>query len=245
MFEKNFEEIDLNNKLKTAVTEQKEEEVQRLLALDNPPYVDHEINGVPLILYAAQHKNWKIVEELYNAEANLDVKIDYMNWYLIHECIKSAPDRVTKAVMEYSNMNVQTKDGKTPLMLAIQEDNKMVVEKIVDGQLSNLALTDKNGENAAHYASKNKQYDLLIKLIENGCPINKLNNDNQSPIDLIEDVSFRENLPKVLSTLNKMHLKKESSQQSENSVVKSEDLSQSVENVEKPKLSGLSKIKRR
>ncbi len=242
MFEKDFEKINLNNKLNDAVINQNCEEVKKLLSLDEPPLVDHEINGVSLILYAAQHKNWDIVEELYNAEANLDVKIDYFDWYLLHECVKYAPDRVTKAVIEYSNINAQTKDGRTALMVALQEGKDGMADYLLDLKLTDLSLADKNHENAAHYAAKNKKYDLLIKLIEYGCPINKLNKEGKSPIDLIEDVAFRENLPKVLSSLKKMPFK--------NDTVKVEaevvaEVEQESVKEEKPKLSGLSKIKRK
>ncbi len=243
MFEKDFDKINLNNKLNDAVISQKCDEVKSLLSLDEPPFVDHEINGVPLILYAAQHKNWDIVEELYNAEANLDVKIDYFDWYLIHECVKSAPDRVTKAVIEYSNINAQTKDGRTALMVSIQENKDSMADYILDLKLTDLSLCDKNQENAAHYAAKFKKYDLLIKLIEHGCPVNKLNKEDKSPIDLIEDVAFRENLPKVLSSLKKLNVNSGGKKEKDLEVEAKEEQESVAE--EKPKLSGLSKIKRK
>lgn len=246
MFEKNFNQINLNNELNTAVINSDLSKVKYLLSQEDIPFVDHEINGVALILYAAQHKDWEILEELYNQGAELNVKIPYMDWYLIHECIKSAPDRVTKAIIEYCDMNAKTKDGKTPLMVAIKENKIDMANYIVDLKLLDFSMSDKNGNNAAHIAAENGYYDLFLKLIENNTPINKENKDGKTPIDLISDVSFKENLPKIIGELSKQKIKNKIKPTiDESSSNTSSNSKEATEEVVKPKVSGLSSIKRK
>lgn len=241
MFEKSFNKINVNNELNEAVTAGNIDRVKKLFNEEDQPYVDHEINGVAVILYAAQHKNWDIVEELYNQEANLDVKVPYLDWFLIHECIKNAPDRVTKAIIEYCNINVKTKDGKTPLMVAIKEDKTEMANYLVDLGTSDLSLVDKNGENAGHYAVKSKNYDLFFKLIEKNVPLSQKNNDGLTSVDLISDVSLKENLPKIIGQLSKTKDKENNIEKTVESIEEKNEVT--IE--EKPKLKGLSSIKRK
>lgn len=237
MFTKNFNKININHELNEAIINSNLEKVKSLFLMENQPFVDHEINGVPLILFAAQHKDWEIVEVLYNQGANLDVKVMPFNWYLIHECIKNAPDKVTNAVLEYCNINAQTKDGKTPLMVAIKEKKIGMANYLVDGGKTDLSLIDKKQNNAAHYAAELGEYELFIKLIQSGTPINKENYDGQTPIDLIKDMAFKENLPKILGEIAKSEKVKMIEP-----TINTEIL---VEKKEEKKLSGLSSIKRK
>ncbi len=241
MFEKSFNKINVNNELNEAVIAGNCQRIKELFDLEDAPYIDHEINGVAIILYAAQHKNWYIVEELYNREANLDVKVPYLDWHLIHECIKNAPERVTKAVIEYCNINVKTKDGKTPLMVAISENKIDMANYLVDLGTSDLSLVDKNYENVVHYAAKTNNYDLLLKLIEKNAPLNQKNKENLTPIDLITDVSLKENLPKIIGQFNKIKEKEATNIVEE----KADDKKIQKIEEEKPKLKGLSSIKRK
>lgn len=236
MFEKDYNLVNLNNELNDAVIEGNISKVKELFELEDPPFVDHEINGVALIMYAAQKANWDLVEVLYNQEANLDVMVPYLDWYLIHECIKNAPDRVTKAVMEYSNINVQTKSGLTPLMVAIKEGKSEMASHIIDVGLSDLSIVDKNLDNAAHIAAKTNNLELFLKLSEKGCPLNKENKEGQTPIDCIEDISFKENFVKILNT-------RVTNKHSETEVKSS--VEEVIEQTTSPKVTGLSKIKRR
>lgn len=242
MFEKDFEKLNLNKKLIDAVLESNHEEVERLFALEEPPFVDTEHNSVPLILYSAQKKDWKMVEIFYNNNADLDAQVPYVQWHLVHECVKNAPERVTKAVVEYCNINAQTKDGKTALMVALKENNLSMADFLIDTARMDLALVDKDGNNAAHYAAKHGHYDTFIKLAQAKIPLNKENNEGKTPIDTLEDVSFKENLPKILGELSKIEKKKTV----EIETVETDTSVQKVEQeIQKPKVSGLSSIKRK
>ncbi len=243
MFEKDYNKINLNNELVEAVLKSNLEKAKELFALESPPYVNVEINGVPLILHAAQKKDWAMVEELYNMEADLDAKVPYLQWHLIHECVKNAPERVAKAVIDYCNINAQTKDGKTALMVAIKEEKQEMANHLVDLGRMDLSIVDKEHKNAAHYAAQFGQYELFIKLIQAGAPINKEDKEGKTPVDLITDPTFKENLPKVLGELAKIEkIKKKDLEEDSTVIVQVEEIKK--EEV-KPKVSGLSSIKRR
>lgn len=80
----------------------------------------------------------------------------------------------------------------------------------------------------------------MLSLGEKKLPFNQLNKSNESVLDLIEDLSFKENLPKMIGKLIKEENKEELVENKE--VV---DGNQVVE-VEKPKkIGGLSSIKRK
>lgn len=244
MFQKEFNQTNINNEFIDAVMKSDLEKVKDMFKSEHQPFVDIEINGVPVILYSAQKEDWAMVEELYNMEADLDAKVPYLQWHLIHECVKTAPDKVTNAILEYCNINAQTKAGKTALMVAITENKIAMAEHLIDLGRMDLSIVDTDHNNAAHYAAKNGLYDLFIKLSQAGTPINKTNKNGESPIDLITDVTFKENLPKVLGELAKIEKQKQSVENEEDS-----DSKEVVEEVKaeapKSKVSGLSSIKRK
>lgn len=239
MFNKDYDLVNLNNELNEAVIAGDLNKIKHLFSLEETPYVDHEINGIPVIMYSAQKAMWDLVEEFYNLEANLDAKVPYMDWYLIHECVKNAPDRVTKAILEYCNINSQTKDGKTALMVASNEKKLDIADYFLDFGKFDLSITDKNFNNIAHYFATNKQYELFIKSVEMGCPINQENKDGRTPLDLIEDPTFKENFSKILSS----RIKKDKGQEENQDDTISDN--QQINTEPKPKVTGLSKIKRR
>ena len=243
MFENEFNQVNINNEFIDAVMQGNLQKVKDMFEAENQPYIDSEINGVPVILYAAQKKDWAIVEELYAIGADLDAKVPYLQWHLIHECVKTAPDKITNAILEYCNINAQTKVGKTALMVASDEGKIAMAEHLVDSGRMDLSITDAEHNNAAHYAAKNSQYDLFIKIAQAGTPLNKQNKKGETPMDLLADPTFKENLPKILGELAKIEkLKNNTEEASESEEVKVE--AKAVEPV-KPKVSGLSSIKKK
>ncbi len=233
------EDRELTQKLVEAVLEKEHAKIEELFNSENKPNVDAEFNGMPLIIYAAQKKDWQTVNILYDNFANLDAKIELSNWHLIHECVLNAPDNVFNALIQYCDLNVRDRYGKTPLMVLIEEGKLDRAEKLLKQGIS-VAITDKNNENAGHYAARKNAYDILLSLGEKKLPFNQLNKSNESVLDLIEDLSFKENLPKMIGKLIKEENKEELVENKE--VV---DGNQVVE-VEKPKkIGGLSSIKRK
>jgi ankyrin repeat protein len=247
MFEDKYNQDQLNSALSQAVLSQNNQKVKELLMGEKKPSLEISISGIPLILFVAQKGNWELVELFYDEGANLDVQIDYLNWFLIHECIKNAPTNVANAIIEYANVNVQTKKGKTPLMIALEEKKFQYIDLLLE-KGSGLSLKDSNGNNIAHYAAKMKDYELFLKLAENKVPLNHTNKDMETPIDCIEDVSFKENLPQMLQQFELRTMKKENSLNITNQNISNDEevnKSNKISKEDIPKVQGLSKIGRK
>lgn len=199
MFNNTQEKIELNKQFEDAVLQGNIDKVRELFAEnkseDQIPYIDIEFQAAPGIMVAAQQGNWEMVEELYNLGADLDVKVMPQKWYLINECISNAPERVTKAIISYSNVNVQNNKGETPLMIAIKRQKGFMAEFLLETDRVDLSLVNDNLENAAHYAAREKNHELFLSLIAKGVPLLRKNKEGKTPIDLIEDEAFRLSLP--------------------------------------------------
>jgi hypothetical protein len=242
MFDQTKNKIELNRQFEEAVMKKDIEKIRSLFSEDkdevDKPYLNYEMLTAPGIMVAAQNGAWDIVEELYNLGADLDVKIMPYRWYLLHECIANAPDRVTKAIIQESNINTQTTKGETPLMIAISREKGIIAEYLVETGRVDMILTNNNNENVAHYAARAKNYDLFIKLVAKGVSLLKKNKEGKTPIDLIEDDTFRLSLP---TEFEKM------------AIVEKTDVKQDIEekiseldtSIPVKKVSGLSSIKRK
>lgn len=243
MFESRLNQDKLDNELTNAILKEDTDKIKSLLEQELKPNLNIEISGVPMILFVAQKSNWELVEMFYDEGANLDVELAYLNWFLIHECIKNAPANVTNAIIEYANVNVQTKKGKTPLMIALEEKKHQYIDTLLE-KGSDLSLKDSNWNNIAHYAAQMKNYELFLKFAEAGAPLNHTNKEGKTPIECIEDVSFRENLPQMLKQFDMKSSKKEKvldNLQIDNSNESSNEQSKE----EGKKVQGLSKIGRK
>lgn len=274
MFEKTEKKYDLNNNYQQAVEAGDIEKVKSLFSPlydlrekendlndeeyaelakkvdEQIPYLDFEMVTTQGIMRAAQLANWELLEVLYDLGAELDVKITPQEWYLIHECIASAPDKVSKAIIDYANVNVQTAKGETPLMVAVKRNKEVMTSYLLESGRVDLNLRDKLGNNVAHYAALTENNNLLLILIEKGVHFLVKNKEGKTPLDLIEDESFRMSLPehlqKIESTGTEIALNKDEAELV-TSHSETEILPQSnVEEVaDKPKVSGLSKIKKK
>lgn len=214
------------------------------------PYIDYIMVTTQGIMRAAQKENWELVKVLYNLNASIDdVKILPHHWYLIHECIDRAPLNITKAIIDGANVNVKTAQGETPFMLAIKREKSEITEYLLESGRVQLNEVDKKGNSAAHYAVLTENYDLFLKIIEKGAWFLNKNKEGKTPVDLIEDQSFRlsfdEHLEKIEAAGNKISL----ANAEENSVseILTKDIVDEVKTIEpqKPKVSGLSKIQRK
>ena len=239
MFEKLSSKNDLNRQFSDAVFANDLEKVKNLFDEKNEsaPNIELELVSGTAILIAAMKKNWELFEVLYGLNANLDVKLISNDWHLIHECVKNAPFKIVEAISEYCELDAQTETGKTALMVAIREKNKIVAEFLIKTGKLNLSIYDNDGNNAAHYAAKSGQNDIFMLLIKEGVPLNKKNKIDKYPADLIEDEFFKSSIPKIVK---------------QEKIIKEENVSQKLEETpenhippEKEKLKGLSSIKRK
>lgn len=233
------EEISLAHTFHDAVQNRDLELVKKLIA-DNPDIsIDTDMVTVPPILYAAQKEDWPMVLYLYEIGANLEVKSHPYDWFLAHECILNSPTNVWKSVLTYCNINAQTADGETPLMIAIKNDKDDIVNFMLDTDRCSLSLSDINKENALHYAAKYNKQDIFLKIL-NKSKLNILNQQNKKglfPEELLTDEIFKSELPKrIIENDKNIQLEEKVLMPS----VKKEE-----KNKEVSKVTGLSSIKKK
>jgi ankyrin repeat protein len=239
MYENLSKKLDLDRKFNDALFSWDIEAVKELFAdnIENKPDINRDLVSCPAILIAAMEKQWDMFELLYTLEADLDVKLISNDWHLIHECVKNAPVEITTTLTEYCNLNVQTEDGKTPLMIAIREKNGTVANLLLNTKTLRLDFADIKGDNAAHYAARAGMDELFLSLIREGVPLNRKNKEGKYPADLIENEFFKQSIPQVEAQIVKESKKATVQESLDEKPKKSED---------KPAgLSGLSKIKKK
>jgi len=197
MFENISKKMDLDRAFSEAVLSWDIEKVQELFAQDKElvPNIDKELVTAPGILLAAIHQKWDMFNLLYELGADLNVKTINNGWHLIHECVKNAPLNISTGIMEYCDIDSQTEDGRTPLMVAIKEKNSKLALSILEHAPS-LSLEDSKGNNAGHYAAQYGMNDLFLRLIKDGLALNRKNKEGKYPADLIEDEFFKSSVPK-------------------------------------------------
>lgn len=212
----------------------------------NIPFINYEILTTSGIMFAAQMGKWDIVIELFNLNADIDVRIEPLNWYFVQECIAKAPDNILYPVLDCANLNVKTKNGETPLMTAIKKNKDDVSNYLLNHQniIIDYSICDNDLNNYAHYAAKHEKYDLLLKLVEKGVPILSKNKNGETPIDLIQDDIFRMTLPEKLEKISASGKNVVFNIDGSKKVAKFSKKEDKSTEKEKPRLKGLSVINR-
>lgn len=254
MFEGASRRLDLNKAFEEAVRNGDVEAVKSMFAVgdgEETPDLDFEMTNAPGIMIAAQNGDWDMVRALFNLGADVDVKIMPMRWHFIDECIVSAPEKIAKHMIEYANINAQTKKGETPLMVALARKKGVLADAILDSDRSNLSLLNVKGESAAHYAAREGEYGLLMKLALKGASLFLPNEEGKTPIDLIDDPKFKASLPDEMEKASKKAVEENevrlATKAKEVSDIEEARLAaaKAEKTPEKKGLSGLSSIKRK
>lgn len=208
------------------------------------PDVNGEIQDNPLILFAAKRKNWKMVSELYFQGANIDVCDVSHGWYLVNEIILNASDKMFEALSAEFNMDVATRDGNSPLMIALKNDKFERAEYLLKNTAVQYSTVNNKKENVGHEAIRKERYDFFLELVRAGMTYDLKNKEGKTPLDLIENVIVKDNLEQKIKAL-KEEVKVRQAASGKKAVVVEEAAPIEVK-VEEPKkkVSGLSSIKR-
>lgn len=246
MFQSRQKLMELIEEYHVAVKNNDINKVEEILDRDGVPnnLIDSEYFNVAPILFAVQEKFWDLALKLFEREADLEVKTEPFNWYLLHECTVNAPDKLFRNVVQYADFTVTNRDGKTALMVAIEKEKYDRVEYMLENKKASLVAKDKNKRTALHYAAINGNHNLFLDLVKKGANIFEEDKDKKNPMDLLKDEIFRNNLPHLLENikieLDKPKLRKDeilSVEEQLTSETKSND-----EEIKKPKISSLGKL---
>lgn len=200
----------------------------------------------PYILIAAQNEHWAMVKFLIENDAKCDVKNRY-GFTLAHQIVLNAPVEVIKELFPLlieKGVAVNRKDtlhGDTPFLLAIKNDRDDVVDYLFSLDDVSKNAKDDNGKNTLHHSAIMKKKELFIKLWEAGVPIDTPDKQNKLPADYIEDPAWKAQLPTIENAFKNVAVENE--KESKGDAVVSQDLP--VVEEDKPKVAGLSSIKKR
>lgn len=248
-FEKTSKMIALQDKLIHAVIKGEIETVRELLEPENKtedtliPDVNGDVQDVPLILFAATRGDWKMVSEFYFYGANIDVCSVSRGWHLVNEVTVNASDKTFEALVPEFDMDVVTRDGNSPLMVALMKEKYDRARYLLENSVIQVSVVNLNKENAGHLAIKKGQNDLFLKLVEHGMPYDVKNKEGKTALDLIEDPLVKEDLKIATKKLEEKG-KVRYSAGSESVYVPEEQKEEVKEVKEVKKLGGLSSIKR-
>lgn len=244
MFQNRQKLIELVNQYHLAVKNNDISKVEEYLDSEDSPagLIDTEYLNVSPIMYAAQEGFWDLTLKLFEREANLDVKTEPFNWYLLHECIVNGPDKVFRNVVKYANFAVKTKEGQNALMIAIEKGKFERADYLLDNGKAVIYDKDNKKRTALHYAALQNNQDLFIKLVQKGANIFEEDKDKKNPMDLLTDEIFRNSLPTLLEKMKIEVIKnnKEEVKTLENEI--QDEIKVSATEEIKPKISSLSKL---
>ncbi|EAY03221.1 hypothetical protein TVAG_421090 [Trichomonas vaginalis G3] len=146
-----------------------------------------EINGTfskkPVSFFAFNSKNPEITKYLVSKGLDLNSYFEPQNIYLIHYIITKCNSKIGLALEKYIDLSVVDGNGKSPLILAI--DNKLsreIIEKLINKNHDLVNMNDKEGKYPLYYALKYINSDVIKLLLENGVNPNTTQYDNQDII---------------------------------------------------------------
>lgn len=213
---------------------------------ENPlkPDVNGEIQDHPLILFAAKRKDWKMVSELYFQGANIDVCDAAHGWYLINEVLLNASDKMFEAMAVEFNLDVATRDGNSPLMIALKNDKFERAEFLLRNTAAQYSTINNKKENVGHEAIRKGRYDFFIELVKAGMSYDLKNKEGKTPLDLIENAMVRADMEQKIEALKENMDVRRAANYKKVEVAQVEETAQVKAEEPKKKVSGLSSIKR-
>ncbi|CAG2203405.1 unnamed protein product [Mytilus edulis] len=159
------------------------EMVKLLVGAKRPANVnDENLHGRRPVWIAARNKNTEIMELL--VEGNQECQVNFTDREkgtspLFEAVIGSCPDVARILIHARADVNMrklgQENGPDTPLTKAIQQDNKEIVQLLLNS-LAKMKSKSENGLTALHYAVAYKRYDICEVLLEHGAKLHARTN---------------------------------------------------------------------
>lgn len=244
MFQNRQKLMELIGLYHKAVSENDIVKVEECLDREDAPdsLIDEEYYNVAPILYAAQEGFWDMTLKLFERQAELDVKTDPFKWYLLHECIVNAPDKVFTNVVKYADFTVKTIDGKNPLMIAIEKEKFDRAMYLLENKKAVIYDKDNYNRTALHYAALKNNKEIFLELVKRGANVFEEDKQKKNAMDLLTDELFRNSLPTLLENMKIELATPKKTESLEINVPEMTVVSEKQENNEKPKISSLGKL---
>ncbi|WP_265022323.1 ankyrin repeat domain-containing protein [Wolbachia endosymbiont (group B) of Ischnura elegans] len=143
-----------------------------------------EMYGKTSLDLAIQKGYEDIVEVLKQKQLDLDKE-------LLISTEKGDLEKVRDGIRQGVNVNVQGRQGWTPVFWAIQKNNFNIVELLLDNN-ADIKVKDDEGWTPIHWAVQLGSLDVVKRLVERGADVNALTADGRTPYDLAINQNYRE-----------------------------------------------------
>jgi cytohesin len=140
-------------------------------------------NGNTPLSIAMQEGNQAVIEMLLAAE-NINVNFkDGSGDTLLHSALKRGNEEAFKGLIaKGADVNGPDKDGKTPLLVAIEEDKQSFISILLQAGNINVDAKDSLGNTLLHSALKRGNEEAFKGLIAKGADVNGPDKDGKTPL---------------------------------------------------------------
>jgi len=152
------------------------------------------------IYQAIKSKNLEILELLLSRVNPLNVK-DNNAFSPLMRSILLSKDAVHLIVQGKCDVNYQTPDGKTALMLACKSKDLDIVKLLVENG-ADMKMKGSNGQTPVHWAVESGRIEILDYILDNGGDPLVVDNQGQTPAHLLVSCSPSEFIPIMTLLLN-------------------------------------------
>jgi len=131
--------------------------------------------------FIVKYKNYNYLKYLLSDNDFKDKVEDKEILSLIHYVIHEKKDtKALQLLLDYRMNNFKKdKNGKTPMMYAVESKNEEIVEMILRNGFQ-INETDNNGETALFYSVKDKNFKMMKFLIDKGADVEVKNNNSEN-----------------------------------------------------------------
>ena len=122
----------------------------------------------------------------------------------IHEAAETGNiDVVKQHLAAGTDVNAKDEDGYTPLHFAVANDDKELAELLIAAGADMNAKTDMFEETPLHVAVVLGNKEIVELLIAKGADVNSMNENGQTPLDLLSSVEPKGEIAKIVDLLRK------------------------------------------
>ncbi|WP_353286446.1 ankyrin repeat domain-containing protein [Wolbachia endosymbiont (group A) of Crataerina pallida] len=136
-----------------------------------------------------------IVEVLKQKQLDLDKE-------LLIAAEKGDLEKVRESIRRGANVNIQDRQGWTPLFWAIQKNNFNIIELLLDNS-ADIKVKDNEGWTPLHWAVSLGSLDIVEHLVERGADVNASTADGRTPLDIARDKGYNNIVNYLEEELNK------------------------------------------
>ncbi|WP_264338859.1 ankyrin repeat domain-containing protein [Wolbachia endosymbiont (group A) of Cheilosia soror] len=136
-----------------------------------------------------------IVEVLKQKQLDLDKE-------LLIAAEKGDIEKVRDSIRQGANVNVQGRQGWTPVFWAIQKNNFNIIELLLDNS-ADIKVKDNEGWTPLHWAVQLGSLDIVECLVERGADVNASTADGRTPLDIARDKGYNNIVNYLEEELNK------------------------------------------